>query len=105
MASWGFGNDFKEDNSGNEFTKTEREFLRFLLYQYGSTYFAENMLDTEGDCKWEENLQRKLGEKNKSIYNFEKVSRRLIHYIEGVLEERSSFDWQDVSRILCEELK
>ncbi len=44
----------------------------------------------------------KLTEKGERF--IETAARRLIYYIEGVLEEKGSFDWQDIARILKEEL-
>lgn len=60
MASWSFGKNFKEDNSKKKLTATEKEFLGFLLYQYGDHYIDDISDEDTGECEWYENLSGKL---------------------------------------------
>ncbi len=60
MASYSFPKNFTEDNSGKKFTKMEKDFLKFLLYQYGDIYTDDLLRDEDGVSEWMENLEAKL---------------------------------------------
>lgn len=61
MASYRFPDNFQEDNSGPELTASEKDFLGFLVYQYGHDWTGNLPYDDETDEQpWLRNLEKKL---------------------------------------------